>query len=82
MKLKKGNMLFIEDPKILEFIKYCKETYSDKIENINIFLNEEYSDWQITVKEKIPGLMWVSWYIPIIAPTNLDKSRYSLITKK
>jgi hypothetical protein len=92
-KLSKGNLFFIEDPKIKEFIEYCKIYYSEKIEKINLYLNTEHNDWQMTVQEGEPGLVWVPWFIPTSAEPiivgNIDalkkklvKSRYSIVDTK
>lgn len=91
-KLPKGNLVFVSDPKILEFIEYCKEHYSDKIENIKLSLHEEHKDWQITVDCGTTGAAWVPWFIPTsndvivvgnITPSNtLDATKYHKIVNK
>jgi hypothetical protein len=71
-KLPKGNRIFETDPKVLEFIEYCKKTYSDKIRNINLTLYDEEdasgNEWQLNVSEcsenNIQGLVWAEWFIP------------------
>ena len=90
-KLPKGNLVFIKDPIIKEFIDYCKENYSDKIEKINLYLNTEHNDWQMIVKEGETGLVWAPWHIPtktkvIVEGGNLsnikiDKSKYQVIER-
>jgi hypothetical protein len=77
MKLAKENLVFIKDPKTLEFLKYCKETYSKNIKSINLQLNEEYDDWQMTVKEGDTGFMWVPWFIPTSTEVIIEGSMYS-----
>jgi len=71
-KLPKGNLIFVQEPIVKDFIEYCKKTYSDKIEKINIFLNEEYNDWQMSVEEKTPGHVWVPWFIPTREPAIIE----------
>lgn len=92
VKLLKGNQIFITDPKVLEFIEYCKEKYSAKIEKITMYRNKEFpdqdvvtgefipmeNDWQITVQEGEPGLVWTSWFIPMSENVNaIDGSEFS-----
>ena len=89
-KLPKANLIFIDDPVVKEFIEYCKTKYSDKIEKINIYLNTEHDDWQMSVQEEVPGLAWLPWHIPTstkpIIVGNMDlfkkkivKSKYSIV---
>lgn len=94
-KLPKGNLIFITDPKVKEFIKYCESVYSHKIEKINIFLNQEHNDWQMSVEEASPGAVWLPWFIPTssegiveggenLSLKNILKSKYKVCeeTKK
>jgi len=73
IKLPKGNLYFVENPIVKEFIKYCKENYADNINEITLKLHEEHNDWQMTVKSE--GNVWVPWFIPtsntIIVSDNL-----------
>jgi len=90
-KLPKGNLIFIEDPKVLEFIEYCKTKYSNKIEKLNLYLNTEHNEWQMSAQEGTQGLMWVPWFIPCsdtpiivgnkdLLAKKIDSSRYSIIS--
>lgn len=75
-KLPKGNLNFTKDKKVLAFIKYCKETYSDEIRSIDISLYDEKDsngdEWLITISEtsenKKEGNLWVPWHIPTTNP--------------
>jgi len=75
-KLLKGNQIFIKDKIVLDFIKYCKETYSKDIRKIELSLYDEKdaceNEWQINVSEcsdnNEQGTMWLSWHIPTTKP--------------
>ena len=77
IKLLKGNMLFQDDPKVLEFIEYMKEKHSQDIRSIKLDLYDEDdavgNEWMATIREtsdnKEQGHVWVPWHIPTTQAT-------------
>lgn len=88
-KFPKNNRVFTQELKVLEFIEYCKNKYSQNIRDIKLTLYDEDdaegNEWQLNISEcsknNKQGTMWAPWFIPtIVKPirTPFKNKRYKL----